>query len=176
MEKTDSLIKGNIRRVLTLSLRKTLDDRMKNHLKMGWPEMSCREFEKECIELERAREERREEMAKSTKAKVNQPPPRRHVRQARINAVYEDSELSSDEDLTITDSSDEEIDEEALHWVNRMEQVKKHYVNRGKNQAVLHAWKPPSSHKPQATWVNMRDLFRFVIVNTMLLTPVLAGL
>jgi hypothetical protein len=132
MEKTDSLIKGNIRRVLTLSLRKTLDDRMKNHLKMGWPEMSCREFEKECIELERAREERREEMAKSTKAKVNQPPPRRHVRQARINAVYEDSELSSDEDLTITDSSDEEIDEEALHWVNRMEQVKKHYANRGK--------------------------------------------
>ena len=82
MEKTDSLIKGNIRRVLTLSLRKTLDDRMKNHLKMGWPEMSCREFEKECIELERAREERREEMAKSTKAKVNQLPPRRHVRQA----------------------------------------------------------------------------------------------
>jgi hypothetical protein len=48
---------------------------------------------------------------------------------------------------------------------------------RGKNQAVLHAWKPPSSHKPQATWVNMRDLFRFVIVMlvwNMLLTPVLA--
>jgi hypothetical protein len=94
--------------------------------------MSCREFEKECIELERAREERREEAAKSTKAKVNQLPPKRHVRQARINAVYEDSEFSSDEDLTITDSSDEEVDEEALHWVNRMEQVKKHYANKGK--------------------------------------------
>jgi len=48
---------------------------------------------------------------------------------------------------------------------------------RDKNQAVLHAWKPPSSHKPQATWVNMRDLFRFVMVMlvwNMLLTPVLA--
>jgi hypothetical protein len=48
---------------------------------------------------------------------------------------------------------------------------------RDKNQAVLHAWKSPTSHKPQATGVNMRDLFRFVIVMLvwkMLLTPVLA--
>jgi hypothetical protein len=50
---------------------------------------------------------------------------------------------------------------------------------RDKNQAVLHAWKSPSSHKTQATGVNMRDLFRFIIVMLvwkMLLTPVLAGL
>ena len=48
---------------------------------------------------------------------------------------------------------------------------------RDKNQAVLHAWTSPSSCKPQATWVNMGDLFRFVMVMlvwNMLLTPVLA--
>jgi hypothetical protein len=43
----------------------------------------------------------------------------------------------------------------------------------------VHAWKSPSSHKTQAAGVNMRDLFRFIIVMLvwkMLLTPVLAGL
>jgi len=57
LELTDSLIKSNIRRALPLSLRKSLDARMRIHLSMGKPEMTCREVEKECIELERARDE-----------------------------------------------------------------------------------------------------------------------
>jgi hypothetical protein len=59
LELTEVLIKSNIRRVLPGSLRKSLGDRMRIHLSMGKPEMTCREVEKECIELERARDERK---------------------------------------------------------------------------------------------------------------------
>jgi hypothetical protein len=70
LELTESLIKSNIRRVLPASLKKTQDDRMRIHPNTGKPEMTCREVEKECIELERARDERKEE-AKSLN--VTQP-------------------------------------------------------------------------------------------------------
>ncbi len=66
LELTESLIKSNIRRVLPASLKKPLDDRMRIHLSTGKPEMTCREVEKECIELERARDERKVSKSDST--------------------------------------------------------------------------------------------------------------
>jgi hypothetical protein len=130
MELTDSLIKSNIRRALPLSLRKSLDDRMRIHLSMGKPEMTCREVEKECIELERARDERREEAQRSVKAQPQQNS-KKFVRQAQINSVMEDSDFTEDEE-TSTEFSEDEVDEEAIHWVNRMEQAKRYYANKGR--------------------------------------------
>jgi hypothetical protein len=133
LELTEALIKSNIRRVLPGSLMRSLDDRMRIHLSMGKPEMTCREVEKEAIELERARDERREEGKKSVKATLPQQNPKKFVRQAQINMVTEDSDsFSTDEEEVNTDFSEEEVDEEANHWIFRMEQAKRYYAKQGK--------------------------------------------
>jgi hypothetical protein len=129
LELTESLIKSNIRRVLRASLKKTLDDKMRIHLSTGKPEMTCREVEKECIELERVRDEQKEE---AESVKVTQPQHKKFVRQAQINMVAEDSDSFSSEEEVVTDFSEEEVDEEANHWIMRMEQAKKHYAKQGR--------------------------------------------
>ncbi len=78
--------------------------------------MTCREVEKEAIELERAGDERREEGKKSVKATQPHQNPKKFVRQAQINMVTEDSDsFSTDEEEVNTDFSEEEVDEEANH-------------------------------------------------------------
>jgi hypothetical protein len=132
LRQTEALIKSNIRRVLPASIMRSLDERIRTLLSMGKPELTCREVEKECIEMERLRDER---MAKGKKSVKNQPnlTPKKYVRQAQINMVAEDSDpFSTDDEEVTTDFSEEEVDEEANHWIFRMEQAKKFYANKGK--------------------------------------------
>jgi len=56
---------------------------------------------------------------------------RKFVRQAQINSVTEDSDFTEYEETT-TEFSDDEFDEEAIHWVNRMEQAKRYYASKGR--------------------------------------------
>jgi hypothetical protein len=125
----EDLVKNNIYRVLPISVKKAIDERLFYHNKMGLPEMSGREFEKQCIELERMREERKEAGMKSTH---NQPQvlPRRHVRQVQESAAQEDSE--SDTESLTSDLSEDEIDEEAAFWISRLEQVERKYAAKGR--------------------------------------------
>jgi len=132
LRQTETLIKSNIRRVLPTSIQRSLDERIRTLLSMGKPELTCREVEKESIEMERLRDER---MAKGKKSVKNQPnpTPKKYVRQAQINMVAEDSDpFSSDDEEVTTDFSEEEVDEEANHWIFRMEQAKRYYANKGK--------------------------------------------
>ena len=55
----DTLVEANIRRVLSPSVRKDLEERVINRSRMGLPAFTTREIEKECLDLERKREERR---------------------------------------------------------------------------------------------------------------------
>ena len=54
----DTLVEGNIRRVLPTSVRNALEERVINRSRMGLPAFTAREIEKECLDLERRREER----------------------------------------------------------------------------------------------------------------------
>jgi hypothetical protein len=54
----ESLIEANIRRVLPTSVKDALEERLTTRRKMGQPQLSLMEIEKEVIELERRRDER----------------------------------------------------------------------------------------------------------------------
>jgi hypothetical protein len=56
---------------------------------------------------------------------------RKFVRQAQINSVTEDSDFTEYEETT-TEFSDDEFDEEAIHLVNRIEQVEIYYASKGR--------------------------------------------
>ena len=135
LEQIDLLVRSNIRRALPISVKRLLDDRVRYYQLMGLKEMSCRDYEKECIELERSRDERREEVAAATKpTKVQHlPVQKKYVRQAQVRAAYEeeDDPFSDEEEILSNPSDEEEEDEEALHWCRRMEQAKRHYAAKG---------------------------------------------
>jgi len=54
----DALVESNIRRVLPTSVREALEERILARTRMGQPPFTLMELEKECIELERKRDER----------------------------------------------------------------------------------------------------------------------
>ena len=56
---TELLVEGNIRRILPPTVRALLEERVVNRTRMGLPAFTAREIEKECLDLERRREERR---------------------------------------------------------------------------------------------------------------------
>jgi hypothetical protein len=59
--------------------------------------------------------------------------PKKFVRQAQINMFAEESDSSStQEEEATTDFSEEEVDEEANHWIVRMEQAKTYYAKQGR--------------------------------------------
>ena len=58
----DILVEGNIRRVLPSSVRAALEERIMNRSLMGLPALSARDIEKECLELELKRKERKLEL------------------------------------------------------------------------------------------------------------------
>ena len=55
----DTLVEGNIRRAIPPSVRNALEERVVNRKRMGLPPFSARELEKECLDLEKRREERK---------------------------------------------------------------------------------------------------------------------
>ena len=56
-QQTEILIEGNIRRILPPTVRALLEERVVNRTRMGLPAFTAREIEKECLDLERRREE-----------------------------------------------------------------------------------------------------------------------
>lgn len=63
----DSLIESNMRRVLPTSVRNALEERILARMRSGLPAFSVRELEKECVELEKRREERQVEILREQK-------------------------------------------------------------------------------------------------------------
>ena len=61
----DILVEGNIRRVLPSSVRLALEERIMNRSLMGLPALSARDVEKEALDLEAKRTERKIELRKA---------------------------------------------------------------------------------------------------------------
>ena len=121
----DQLVEGNIRRILPTSVRNALEERMINRSRMGLPAFTSREVEKECLDLEKRRDERRQ---------ASHEPARRGARAVKqVNAVRGLFDDFTDEDS----SSGEEVDtddEATYHLINEIKHQEKRYAARG--QAV----------------------------------------
>ena len=119
----DILVEGNIRRVLPSSVRAALEERIMNRSLMGLPALSARDIEKECLELELKRKERKLELRQMVQGKKH------HVNQAKLS-IDDDDSSSSDED-------EEDDDGEAEHpndfLVNEIKLQRQRYIQRGKS-------------------------------------------
>jgi len=114
----DNLVEGNIRRVLPTSVRIALEERVINRSRMGLPAFSAREIEKECLDLERRRNERKQE-----------PDP--GVKKHRVNrAVVEDESDTSQ--LDSSSSEDEPTGYEGeIFLANEVARQREKYNLRG---------------------------------------------
>ena len=119
----DILVEGNIRRVLPASVRNALEERVINRSRMGLPAFTAREIEKECLDLERRRDER--------KSQNSTPGAKKHhgnvhvVEQLPTTAgLHEDTDSSADE----ADVQDEGL----YHLIREVKQVQHRYAQKGK--------------------------------------------
>ena len=116
----ESLVEGNIRRVLPTSVRNALGERVVTRSSMGLPAFTAREVEKECLDLERRRDERKAQMTSHAAGNAKQ---RGHVNHIQTN-VSGDSDSSIDE---------VDIDDEGTyHLINEIKQVQRDYARRNK--------------------------------------------
>jgi len=114
----DVLIEGNIRRVLPTSVRNALEERVINRSRMGLPAFTAREIEKECLDLERRRNERKQE------------PEKLHVAKHKVNKVQEETSDSSSESESSSEA-EEEGNEAELILAAELQQQRAKYIQRG---------------------------------------------
>jgi hypothetical protein len=119
----NTLVEGNIRRVLPSSVRNQLEERIMNRSLMGLPELSSRDVEKECLDLEKKRLERKMELRAAPMAQVK--------KHQNINRAAADV----DSDGNTSDSSDEDVPEDdnpQEYLINQISQYRERYVQRGR--------------------------------------------
>jgi hypothetical protein len=129
-QSVDVLVEGNIRRVLPSSVRNALEERIINRSRMGLPALNSREIEKECLDLEARRNERKVELAGAPAKKYN-------VRQAA--AVIPD-----ESDIDLSDLSDDEGQEEedpVEVLINEVKHQQLRYQQRGLPVDGRKVWK-----------------------------------
>ena len=120
----DTLVEGNIRRVLPTSVRSALEERVINRSRMGLPAFTAREVEKECLDLEKRRDERRDQAQEAVAGK----------RHARVLKVEEDE--SDEGSMTgLSSASEDEVeieDDGTYHLIREIKQVRNRYAQKGK--------------------------------------------
>ena len=123
-EAVELLVEGNIRRVLPTSVRNALGERVITRSSMGLPAFTAREIEKECLDLERRRDER--------KVQITGPGAANKQHRGQINrlAVVHEAN-SSDESNSSADEADCG-DDATYHFVNIIKQVQNNYARKGK--------------------------------------------
>jgi hypothetical protein len=117
----DALVEGNIRRVLPTSVRRDLEERVINRSRIGLPSFTAREIEKECLDLERRREERKVQLQEMGAGKRN----------AKIQNLNQATESSSDDN----DSSADEVDlgdEATHHLIREIKQQQRRFAEKGR--------------------------------------------
>ena len=119
----DVLVEGNIRRVLPSSVRSALEERVINRSRMGLPSFTAREIEKECLELEKRRDERRNNYGDPVFVKKHA-----NARAAQVNRAFE----SSSDDKTSSDDDVDTSDDATHHLVSAIKQEEKRYERKGK--------------------------------------------
>jgi len=124
----DVLVEGNIRRVLPSSVRNALEERIINRSRMGLPALTAREIEKECLDLEKRRAERKQELEGASNKKHN-------VRQAFVDN-------NTDDDSSDSSSDDDQSEENGMDClINEVKQQQQKYFNRGKPANTQKVWK-----------------------------------
>jgi hypothetical protein len=120
----DRLVEGNIRRVLPSSVRNALEERVVNRSRMGLPAFTAREVEKECLDLERRRDERRvhtRDLAGAGK---------RHAKILKVGEDVSDSQVTDP-----SSSSEDELeigDDGTYHLIREIKQVQRRYAQKGR--------------------------------------------
>jgi hypothetical protein len=115
----DILIEGNIRRVLPSSVRLALEERIMNRSLMGLPALSAREIEKECLDLETKRKDRKAELKNLVHGK------KQNIHQAKLD-------VDSDDDSSDSSDEDESEDNPQEYLVNEIKQQYQKYFQRGR--------------------------------------------
>lgn len=116
----DKAVESNIRRVLPSSVRNALEERIVNRNRTGLPAFTSRELEKECIDLERKRNDRRRLAQKQTAQN-----PKRGVRY--VHAAQADL---SEPELSSPDVSEDEEEEPTTFLVNQIQRERQKYIAR----------------------------------------------
>ena len=119
----DILVEGNIRRVLPSSVRAALEERIMNRSLMGLPALSARDIEKECLELELKRKERKLELRQMVQGKKHQ------INKAKLSFDDDDNSSSSSED---EDEDDGDAEHPRDFLVNEIKMQRQRYFQRGK--------------------------------------------
>jgi hypothetical protein len=118
----DLLVEGNIRRVLPNSVRYLLEERVTNRKRTGLPDFTVRELERESVDLERRRDERRGHMEGQAIA-------RRPVRVAQVVEVDTDS---NQENSSTEEEEEEDADENMTLLIQAIQQQQKIEAGKGK--------------------------------------------
>ena len=121
-QETENLVEGNIRRVLPTSVRNALQERMTTRSALGLPAFTAREIEKECLDLEKRRDERRSQPVGHGAVKA-----RAQIHRVEVNSPVN----SSDESNSSADEADIE-DSGTYHLINEIKQVQRDYAKKNK--------------------------------------------
>ena len=117
----DVLVEGNIRRVIPSSVRTALEERVMNRSLMGLPALTARDVERECLELEAKRKERKLELKQAFQGKKHQ------INRANVEIDDDDLDSSSDE-------GEEDVEQEHPndYLVNEIKLQRQRYIQRGR--------------------------------------------
>ena len=130
---TESLVEINIKRVLPSSIKLALDERTLNRTRVGLPAFTTREIEKECLDLERRRNERRQESQRVAKKQSKYA---NVVTQVAAATAYESSSSEDEEE----NETEENLDDPQVFLINEIKQERLKYERRGepvKHQKVF---------------------------------------
>jgi hypothetical protein len=118
------LVEANIRRVLPTSVRNALEERVINRSRMGLPAFTAREIEKECHDLEKRRDERKQVLVVPGPVKQHH-----HIRQMQFD---EPDNFGSDDDDSSTEEEAAPEDVQMDLLVNEIRQQEKRYAAKGR--------------------------------------------
>ena len=118
----DILVEGNIRRVLPSSVRMALEERVMNRSLMGLPALSARDVERECLELEAKRKERKLELKQAFQGKRHQ------INKINIDPDDFDPDSSSNDE----DEDEKESEHPGDFLINEIKLQRQRYIQRGR--------------------------------------------
>ena len=130
----DQLVENNIRRVLPKSVLRSLEERLLARQRMGLPNLTTIEFEKECVELEQRRNDNKVEALKAQSRIMGKHNRRIHsvVQAIPIHSVTAQAGSSGSE-LSAESSDEDEPDEATIALMQEVRKVETKYAARGIN-------------------------------------------
>jgi len=139
----DALVENNIRRVLSPSVLAAFEARMKTRQLVGASPLKAREMEKECLDIEREKLERRQSNAENGLNK-------RHVRMMHLE---QQEALESEDELISSEDEAEPADEATYDFVREIRQQEQRFVRAGrpidKDAAMRRAVRNFNGRQPQ---------------------------